>query len=174
MPGAREAAALIAGVAERLRDLTPIARVIAADVKAAIDRRFQTATGPTGAAWAQHSPTTDRMRGVGGGFIGPQTEHRASRRRRGAGQLLLDTGRLRQSIAVETTRTGIVVGTNVAYARAQQFGNPRNRVFGGPIGPIPARPFLPIGTDGVSFSPPAELERIKERVQRWLLTGETG
>lgn len=48
---------------------------------------------------------------------------------------LLDTGRLRNSIQVMPTRTGIRALTNVVYAATHQYGRDA----------IPARPFFPEG-----------------------------
>jgi phage gpG-like protein len=50
------------------------------------------------------------------------------------GQPLIDTGRLRGSIAYETTPLSLRLGSNVVYAATHQFGRD----------PIKARPFLPM------------------------------
>lgn len=56
------------------------------------------------------------------------------------GQILLDSGRLRSSIAYKIEGPGKVgVGTNVKYAGAHQFGSTKKQ--------IPARPFLVIQED---------------------------
>jgi|SRR5579871_3581557 len=51
------------------------------------------------------------------------------------GMPLLDSGRLRNSIQVTPTQTGISVRTNLVYAATHQYGRDH----------IPARPFLPVG-----------------------------
>ncbi len=38
------------------------------------------------------------------------------------GQILRDTGRLRNSITTKTTDDQVIIGTNVFYARTHQFG----------------------------------------------------
>lgn len=52
--------------------------------------------------------------------------------RRANNKLLIDTGRLINSIAKRAANTYVEVGTNVIYAATHQFGR----------GSIPARPFL--------------------------------
>lgn len=85
-----------------------------------------------------------------------------------AGQPLVDKGILRRSIVAQADATGVVVGTNLIYARVHQFGaviTPKKHphlVFPGPAGnlifskrvKIPARPFLPINSAGGVSLPP--------------------
>lgn len=158
MAGFSDAVDQVRAIADRLANMTPIMRIVAIDVKALVDRSFQTGAAPDGTAWAPHSQTTIDRRRVGRGS--------------GAARLLLDTGRLRRSITAVASRTGVVFGTNLVYAPAQQFGNPSNKMFGKAPAPIPARPFLPISRDGLSFKPASEMQRIQDMVRRWLETGE--
>lgn len=71
-------------------------------------------------------------------------------------QPLLDTGRLRTSITYRATGTDVRVGTNVVYATTHQFGA-RQGQYGrsrrGPIpwGNVPARPFLPVRSNGADL-----------------------
>lgn len=59
-----------------------------------------------------------------------------------------------------------VSGSARRYAYVQQFGNPFNRVFGEGLGPIPARPPLPI-RDGGGVDLPREMaEAVHEAVKR--------
>ena len=58
------------------------------------------------------------------------------------GQPLRDTGRLQRSITVATTETAAVIGTNVVYARAHNFGIP---------GKLPRRQFLGIAQPQVEL-----------------------
>jgi phage gpG-like protein len=52
-------------------------------------------------------------------------------------------------------------GPAAKYAAAQQFGNPRNRMFGKAPAPIPARPMLPLRPSGRVDLPPRLLAEIK-------------
>lgn len=158
MPGAEEAAAQLRAMSERLRDMSPLTRAIAADLRTFIDDRFRTGTDPDGRPWRPLSQTTIDRRRRGRG--------------RGSPQPLLDTGRLRGSITAVGTDRAVVFGTNVVYAPTHQFGRSDNLMFGRTPAPIPARPFLPISDDGLRFRPSAMMERIREAALRWLETGE--
>lgn len=47
---------------------------------------------------------------------------KSKRAKREGGKTLVDTGRLRSSIAFITTNTDVFIGTNVVYADTHQFG----------------------------------------------------
>jgi phage virion morphogenesis protein len=87
---------------------------------------FRAERSPYGQPWKPLSPATMAMRRQGS-----------------SSRILQNTRRLYNSISAQPVNDGISVGTNVVYARAQQFGNPDNRFYGGARAPIPARPFLP-------------------------------
>jgi phage virion morphogenesis protein len=74
-----------------------------------------------------------------------------ARRRRGRGrggpQILIDTGRLKNSIAVRLVTEGVEVGTNVRYARRQQFGFPKGEGRG--HSETPPRPFLMVQDEDI-------------------------
>lgn len=108
--------------------------------------RFGRGVAPDGSPWRALSPVTAALRRGGKG-----------------GQPLLDTGRLRNSIASVVDADSVTVGTNVRYARVQHFGARRGQFGRGrfrtrkgsfpiPWGDIPARPIL-----GVSASDKAEI-----------------
>ncbi|MEM7734440.1 MAG: phage virion morphogenesis protein [Deinococcota bacterium] len=99
--------------------------VIGESITAKVQETFEKAQDPYGTPWKQLSALTLAMRGA-------------------SARPLQDTRRLRNSINYQV-RDGkaVAVGTNVIYARVHQFGNPTHRVFGGPVSPLPARPFLP-------------------------------
>jgi len=106
------------------------------------------------------------------------------------GMILQDTGRLRDSIVMESTGNSVTIGTNVVYAPIHQLGGhtkahvikPKNKqalAFNGkfakkvnhPGSKISARPFLPITENG-ELQPEA-LPGIESVVQIYLksLTG---
>lgn len=121
----------------RLADLTPVMQVAVADTVTLIDDSFDGQRSPGGQPWAPLSAITiaRRRRGPGNGFP----------------RILINTGRLRQSITGQAGNKGFHFGTNVVYAGAQQFGNPNNRYLGRARAPIPARPFLPVESRGGRF-----------------------
>lgn len=152
---AQDVAAELREVAARLANMTPILEVVAADVRTKIDDSFSNSSTPTGAPWDALSDGTIA--------INP---------RRAGGSPLLDTGRLRASITTSVTANSLTFGTNVVYAAAQNFGNPRNTLFGGRPAPIPARQYLPISADGSTLEPADFWREQFQRIERWIVTGE--
>lgn len=84
-----------------------IMAAIAGYMVTAVQRHFETETGPDG-RWAPLSPRT--------------AARRIGRGRRGTENMLRVTNRLYSSITGEATDTSAAVGTNVAYAAAQFLG----------------------------------------------------
>jgi phage virion morphogenesis protein len=74
-----------------------------------------------------------------------------ARRRRGRGrsgpQILIDTGRLKNSISYRLMTEGVEVGTNVRYARRQQFGFEKKPGRG--HAETPKRPFLMVQDEDI-------------------------
>lgn len=152
--GLTETTEKLKALSARLRDLKPVMEVAAEDTRTLIDDSFDQQASPGGAPWAPHSPKTI-----------------ASRAKRGrSGRVLIDTGRLRGSIATQSTSKSFTFGTNVGYGGVHQIGGRR----------VPARPFLPVESDGSRFrlmttgSAAAHWSRIREMVKRYLITGEIG
>lgn len=172
--GVVEAEDLLRGVAERMGDLSRVMQVAAEDTKALIDDAFDQSRSPDGTKWQALSETTAAIRaslavqkarfGVAkraskkGEDVSQEALDKARKRALSAAEKkekgrkpLVDTARLRNSISARAHKTGFAFGTNVVYAAAQHFGNPKNKVFGRARGPIPARPFFPIASDGSRF-----------------------
>ena len=100
---------------------------------------FRDERDPWGRNWARHAPATS-----------------ASRDRTGAsGQILLDTGRMYNSIDAIADDSGVTVGVGTEYASFHQFGNPSHRAWGGPVSPLAQRAFLPERAPGVVDVPAA-------------------
>jgi phage virion morphogenesis protein len=148
--GASEVGARLAGVAARLRDLTPITSVIAADTMTVIDDAFRDERAPDGTSWQQLAPST------------------VASRRGTAPRILTDTGRLRSSNSARGTRNGLLFGTNVAYGRPHQTGGRR----------LAKRAFLPVDIDGSSWKlmdrgPAGEhWRRARDSIRHYITTGE--
>lgn len=100
-----------------------------------------------------------------------------------AGQPLVDSGELRESITVKADGQGVTVGTNKIQARVQQFGativpkNGKTLAFPGPNGmvvfakkvTIPARRYLPMRRIDVVELPPAWSQLAIARVRSHLV-----
>lgn len=91
------------------------AAVFAEQFRTLTSEGFDNATAPDGTPWAPLAPRT------------------VARRRKRSARPLLDTGRLRNSIAITSDADGVYLSTPVRYAATHQYGR----------GAIPARPFLP-------------------------------
>lgn len=109
------------------------------------DLSFRTQSDPWGRAWAALSRVT------------------LKRRRGTTAHILRDTNRLANSLTYRAERNSVTVGTNVIYAAMQQFGGTRE-MWPHLWGDIPARPYLPIGDDGIDL-PPDTAEDILDVIQ---------
>ena len=83
-------------------DLRPVMDEIGRTLVTSVIGRFERERGPGGAPWKPSA--------------------RGTRGKRGRGQTLTDTGRLRASITHRASRDAVEVGTNVIYAAIHQFG----------------------------------------------------
>ncbi|GBC62490.1 phage virion morphogenesis protein [Desulfonema ishimotonii] len=110
----REVAELLGRVAGRLSDLTPVMTEIGEILVADSADNFEAGRGPDGSRWE----TSQRVKISGG-------------------QVLLNTGRLRNSISYEAGKRRVSVGTSVKYAGTQQFGAKRG-AFGTVAVTVPA------------------------------------
>lgn len=192
--GLTEAQRRLEGMAARLRDLTPVTSVAAADTMALIDDSFAQSKSPDGTAWAPLSDATlmARARDAAGpsrvtnSTIGPLREgqsrtrtRRWTRRRSEAAasavfnaKPLIDTGRLRSSMFSRGERDGLKFGTNTGYAAPHQTGSIK-------VANRPAmRAFLPVtkagGTWALMTAGPggAHWTRVRESIRRYVATGE--
>ena len=151
--GLDEVQSQLSDIAARAEDLSPILEVVVQDIRTAIDDSFNEQSSPSGARWQPLAQSTlDRRKGT-------------------SATILVDTGRLRNSIAVSWTRKSISFGTNVAYGGAHQFGYTPRR--------LPARPFMPVESDGGGGSrlmtggrASALWEQARADVDHYIRTGE--
>lgn len=143
-------------MSKRAADVTPALKVGALDVKTTIVDAFRKSQDPaTGEPWKALEPET------------------VARRRRGSSKPLVDTGKLRGSIATaigkdKMSRPAIFVGSTVPYAETHQKGSPTKN--------IPQRRFLPTvdgqfwgGAPGSAAA--ATAARVSQRVLNYLATG---
>jgi len=152
--GADEAAARLEAIAARLRDISPVMQVIAADTMTVIDDSFAGSRSPDGSAWAPLAPST------------------VARRRLGSSTPLVDTGRLRSSMFARANPRGLQFGTNVTYAAPHQIGASNGRP--------PRRAFLPVSGIGGAFTLSTtgpggtHWTRARESIRKYIATGEVG
>ena len=146
--GVTEAQARLDAMAARLRDLSPVTQIIAADTMTLIDDSFAGSRAPDGAAWAPLAAST------------------LARRRGTTATILVDKTILRPSIFARAQPTGLQFGTNVPYGRYHQTGTRR----------MPRRAFLPIDGSGpytLAASGPAgtHWSRARESIRRYITEG---
>lgn len=161
--GLDDTVSMIEGVASRYRQIqrgtAPVLRVVAQDIKTAIDDSFRKSRSPMGDEWQTLAPATFAARRPG------RVRSLSGRIASGPVQIkpLIDTGDLLNSINSKPRPKGVRFGSNKVYAATHQFGR----------GAIPARPFLPI--EGGAFGnrgPAAQLSRdIRDDVAKWLADG---
>ncbi|PZA07787.1 MULTISPECIES: phage virion morphogenesis protein [unclassified Meiothermus] len=152
------------GLERRLRSmrdlsLRPAARKIGEALVSSSIRRFNEQKAPDGTPWQPLAASTIAPRKrdfTRSGRLRKSAERRLVNRK-----ILIQTARLRNSIAFTVNGTTVAVGTNVVYAATHQFGA-KAGAFGRtsrgqaiPFGDIPARPFL-----GISREDQVEIERI--------------
>ena len=115
-------------LAERAANLRPVLEVAATDTRTLIDDSFRHSRTPEGNEWEGLDKKTIKRRRQG-----PNLRARKA-------TILVDTGRLKNSIVSTATQSALSFGTNVQYAPYHQFGN--GRMY---------RPFLPIEKTGSAY-----------------------
>lgn len=112
--------AALDALARRVGDLTPALDELGAELRSSTEDRIDAATGPDGRPWPALSAATIARRGSDA-------------------RPLRDRGHLVDSLTWRASASGLVLGSNRAYARIHQLGGQAGR--GGKI-TIPARPYL--------------------------------
>lgn len=137
----------MSAMVKRTQDMTPAMKVGAESIQRLIQKTFQTSTSPTGIGWE------------------PLAEATIKRRRQNSNTPLVDTGKLRLSMATSYGARTINFGTNTKYAGFQQFGTRF----------IPPRPFLPVTRSGdlTDDAGPAKLvfDRIAAQIGSFIVNG---
>ncbi len=120
---------------DRVRDASPAMEDIARALRNYTEDAFENERSPFGPAWDDLSDVTKAIRAKDGHWPGP---------------ILKVTGAsgLVGSISSAAGADWASIGAGKVYAATHQFGRPDNRFYGGPLAPIPARPFLPIDAAG--------------------------
>lgn len=109
-------------------NLKPLLTEIGSVLEDSTKKRFSSQESPDGVAWSPLSQVTlDRKK---------------------TGRILYESGDLFDSIRFEAGDDFVqLIAGPTEYAATHQFGRADNRMFGGPLAPIPARPFLGLSED---------------------------
>ncbi len=104
---AKEVQKFLEKSAKKLSDLRPLMREAAQGLKFVVDQNFETEGTFTGDKWQAWSDKYKKWR---------------LKQKKGQGSILSFEGRLRRSIVASSSATEAIVGTNVKYAAAHNFG----------------------------------------------------
>nr|DAE96201.1 MAG TPA: virion morphogenesis protein [Caudoviricetes sp.] len=141
-------------VAGRLTDTTPLAAAIAGTFAAVTDDNFEAGGRPK---WAGRKPSTIRI---------------YERKGLKYGGVLHLSGDLRSRVVTSHTKDEAIISNNMPYAAAMHFGikqgasGKTSRGAPIPFGDIPARPYMPMDTDG-NMQPEAEDEVFQDVEHYW-------
>lgn len=143
LSGLSRVQALLRQMGERLADPTPLLTDIGAALVTSTRSRFDTQSGPDGRRWAPHSADTviSRLGGTRRVYTKTMRFRKGAQARMGNLRILFHQGHLRNSITYHASRTGVEIGTNLAYGAIHQHGGRAGR---GKKIAIPARPYLGI------------------------------
>ena len=124
---ATAALAVINEVAQAMGRPEPLLRDIGEYLMIAHDQRFASQTSPDGTPWQALSPRYQR------------------RKRKNGDKILVLDGYLKNTLRYQVNGDELLFGSNRPYAAIHQFGGMAGR---GRKVEIPARPYLPLTTDG--------------------------
>lgn len=143
--------AALQALLQRAQNLKPVLTALGDEIVERTKQRFDTGTGPDGAAWAPHSAATlsAAYSALGKGFRKKDGSLNARGTRKLAGKkLLVDSGFLSGNIFPSVAGNTLTIGATAQYAAIHQFGGQAGR---GRKVTIPARPFLPVQADGTLY-----------------------
>jgi len=156
----------------RVNNMAPMLQALGDDIVERSKRRFDTSTGPDGQPWKPNSAATMEMVAarIGkhssnlkkGGSLNAKGQRALANKR----PLIGESGDLRREIAAISDQSSVTVISSPLYAAIQQFGGQAGR---GHKVTIPARPFLPVRSDGTIY--PEEQADILAALNEWLLSG---
>jgi len=165
------ARAALKTLAARVNNMQPVLHTLGEGIVERTKHRFDTSTGPDGAAWKPNSAATLGM--LSARLAGSKSNRKkdgslnAKGARALAGKkLLVDSGFLRQQIVQNATPTALTVEATALYSAIHQFGGKAGR---GLNVTIPARPYLPIHKDGSLY--PKESDLILGEINAYLMDG---
>lgn len=146
----QQVTAALKALSQKLNRLDGVLLTIGAGMIERTQRRFETSTGPDGAAWKPNSAATlgllsKRLGGQKSKTLKGGGLNKSGRRALAGKKPLIDHGDLRTYIVAVAAGKTLTVTASQQYAAIQQFGGKAGR---GLKVTIPARPFLPVKPDG--------------------------
>lgn len=122
--------AMLQTLLKRTQNLTPALTALGDEIVERTKHRFDTSSGPDGAAWKSHSVATLAMvsGALGKGFRKKDGSLNARGTKKMAGKkLLVDSGFLRTNIFPSIAGNTLTIGATAQYAAIHQFGGQRCR-----------------------------------------------
>jgi len=142
--------AALKALAQRLTNMQPVMQSIGEDIVSRTKERFNTSTGPDGQRWAPNARATiEAFVNSKGGYGKKGINKKGRDLAIGKKPLIGETGDLRRQFHVAATSSSVTIGNSAIYAAIQQFGGQAGR---GKKVTIPARPFLPVKSDGELYA----------------------
>lgn len=137
-------------LSKRVSNMQPILKAIGEDIMERTKQRFGTSTGPDGLRWQGNALATvqavlARARARKGGVLKNGNLSKKVQTGLAGKKLLVDTGSLARQFHVSANANSVTVGNSMIYAAIHQFGGKAGK---GKKVTIPARPFLPVKSDG--------------------------
>jgi phage gpG-like protein len=162
-------------LAARVSNMDPVLQTLGERIVERTKRRFETSTGPDGVKWEGNKPSTMAM------FAGRLSGHKGKVKKDGSlnasglraylnkKPLIGESQELRKQFTISASNGVLTVGSTMKYAAIQQFGGITGAKSWIPGKNIPARPFLPVRSDGSLY--PQEQSEILEAINAYLAEG---
>lgn len=159
-------------LAARVNNMPAVLDTIGVGIIERTQRRFETSTGPDGIAWKANSATTLAMLSVSIGASKSNRKKDGSLNAKGSRMLankkplIGPTGQLQKQFHSLVVGNTLTVSSPFVYSAIHQFGGKAGR---GLKVTIPARPYLPIRSDGTLY--PDDQAEILKVINQYLETG---
>lgn len=158
-------------LAKRVSNMKPVLQTIGEDIMERTKERFVTGAGPDGRRWQGNSVATIQAllarssKSKGFYLKDGKTLSKKAQTSLAGKKVLVNTGDLASKFHVSANANSVTVGSSMIYAAMQQFGGKKSK-FPNLWGDIPARPFLPIKSDGSLY--PQEQTKILDAINLYL------
>lgn len=179
-----QAQAKLAALQAAIADKSGLFKVIGRRMVDRVRLGFKLGIDPWGSPWAKVKWRAARTNAKGK-LTRAGKDQAAANAAGAAGQPLVNTGAMRDSVTARVDGDGVTVGTNKIQARVHQFGativpvKAKALAFPGPNGPvlfakkvtIPARPYLPLRRGAAAVQlPPAWAEDVTRAIKAHIVS----
>lgn len=162
-------------LADRATNLQPVMARIGERMMEDTKRRFETSTGPDGQRWQANSAATMSMLSarMGKGY----RKKSGALNSKGAARVtskkplipIQGSPTLKNAFVLAISNNSLSLSNSMAYAAIHQFGGTTGANSWTHGAKIPARPFLPVKSDGTLY--PQEQATVLSELNNWLING---